>query len=387
MHVLYYIAVLIFAGLLGARLISKLKLPNVTGYILAGIAVGPFVLRLIPKNVVSKFDIISEMALGFIAYTIGSQFSLGLVRKTGKNIIIITVFESLGAVVLVSLFMIVVLNQPVAFSVVLGAIAAATAPAATIMVIRQYNAKGPLVDTLLGVVAMDDATGIIAFGLCMAIAKQLLSSEKTPLWQAILTPLWEIVFALVVGGIIGLVLVYIAGKAKGEDELLSITTAMVLLTIGIAEFFNVSTLLACMMLGTIAANSGRMSSRLLSIVDRITPPLFIAFFTVSGADLDISVLVRVGIVGMTYILVRVIGKMVGAWLGCKIVHYPENISKYLGFTLIPQAGVAIGLSILAQSELGTQGIAIRTIILAATVVYELIGPVIAKTALQKAGEI
>ncbi|MFO7296028.1 MAG: cation:proton antiporter [Clostridia bacterium] len=387
MHALYYVATLLFAGLLGARLVSKVKLPNVTGYILAGIVVGPYLLKLIPKDVVSKFDIISEMALGFIAYSIGSQFSLNLIRKTGKNIMIITVLESLGAVVLVSLFMSFVLRQPVAFSIVLGAIAAATAPAATIMVIRQYNAKGPLVDTLLGVVAMDDATGIIAFGLCMAFAKQLISPEKVSLWQTVLMSLWEIAFALIIGGVLGLVLVFIAGRARGEDELLSMTTAMILFTAGIAEFFNVSTLLACMMLGSVTANAGHKSNRLLSIIDRITPPLFVAFFTASGADLDISVLMRVGLVGMAYIFVRVVGKMLGAWLGCKIVRYPKNVSRYLGFTLIPQAGVAIGLSMLAQSQLGAQGIAIRTIILAATVVYELVGPVITKTALQKAGEI
>ncbi len=388
MHILYYVSIILFAGLVTARIVSKLKLPNVTGYLLAGIAIGPFVLNLVPKDVTTQLSGISEVALAFIAYSIGSQFNVEHIKKMGKSVIVITLLESLCAVLIVDLMMIFLFKQPVSFSIVLGAIAATTAPAATIMVIRQYKAKGPLVSTLLPVVAMDDAVGIAAFGISAEIATALINTDQTvPLMQVILTPIWEILLALLIGFTIGLVLSFVTRKAKGDDELLSIIVASLLLAIAIAKLCNVSTLLLCMMLGGTIANIAPNSNRLLSIVDRVTPPIFIAFFTIAGADLNLGILRTVGIAGIGYIIFRSLGKLFGAYIGAVLTDAPKVVQKYLGFALLPQAGVAIGLALSAEQVIPIYADSIKTIILSATVVYELIGPVIAKTALLKAGEI
>lgn len=387
MHVLYYIAIILFAGIIMARIASKLKLPNVTGYLIAGVIIGPSLLSIIPAHIASSLSIISEAALGFIAYSIGSQLNFQHIKKTGGAIIWITILESLGAVIVVDLAMIFLFKQPIPFSIVIGSIAAATAPAATIMVIRQYKAKGPVVNTLLPVVALDDAVSIMAFGVSLAIAQTMISSENISLGLTILKPIIEIAVSLFIGFIIGLVLAYISKKARGEDELLSMVIASIFLATGIATALNVSSLLCCMALGGTISNMLYNANRVLSVVDRFTPPVFIAFFTIAGVDLKLEVLKNVGMVGIGYVVFRVLGKWLGAYLGAKLTNAPEVVQKYLGITLIPQAGVAIGLSMMAENLLPGMGVTIRTIILSATVIYELIGPVACKTALLKAGEI
>lgn len=388
MHTLFYVAILLISGIVVGRVASKFKLPNVTGYLIAGVLIGPSLLSLIPADVAPKLGIISEAALGFIAYSIGSEFNLNLIKKTGGKIILITVCEALGAVIMVVLAMIFIFKQSVAFSLVLGSIAAATAPAATIMVIRQYRAKGPLVSTLLPVVAMDDAVGIVVFGVAVAIADTITSSgQDASFLFMVLKPFLEIALALVVGFAIGLALSYVSRKAKGKDDLLSISLATIFLTLGVAELLNVSTLLCCMMLGATVSNMTYGGDKVIAIIDRFTPPVFIAFFTMAGVDLQLDVLKSVGLVGIGYVVFRVIGKILGASLGAKMTKAPDVVQKYLGYTLIPQAGVAIGLSMLAESALPGMGVEIRTIILAGTVVYELVGPVVSKMALMKAGEI
>ena len=387
MHILYYIAVILFSGIIMARIVSKFKLPNVTGYLLAGVIIGPSVLKLVPDNVTSSLSVISVAALGFIAYSIGSELNIEHLNKSGASIIWITLLEALGAVIIVDLAMIFIFRQPVAFSLVVGAIATATAPAATIMVIRQYKAKGPLVGTLLPVVAMDDAVAIIVFGLSTAVAHAITNADKNvAVWVSILSPIREIIIALLIGFLIGLGLSYFSRKAKGEEELLSFTIAAIFLTVGLSYLLDVSSLLACMVGATIS-NMAYNKNRLFSVVDRFTPPIFIAFFTLAGAELKLNILRQVGLVGVGYIVFRVIGKMLGAYLGAKFTGAPAAVRKYLGLALIPQAGVAIGLSMIAEQILPGMGVVIRTIILSATVVYELIGPVAAKVALLKAGEI
>lgn len=387
MDKLFYIGIIIIAGLVMAKVVSYLKLPNVTGYLIGGLIIGPSILGLVPRNIVSSLSIISEAALGFIAYGIGSEFSYKNLKAVGKGVIIITVFEALGAVIAVDLAMIFIFRQPVEFSIVLGAIAAATAPAATMMVVRQYKARGPLVNTLLPIVAMDDAVGIILFGISMAIARSITSGKRSlSIGKAILYPSLEIVIALFLGLAIGVVVSYIGYKSNGEDQLLCIVIAIILMAVGIAKYLNVSSLLVCMMVGATVANLAPNSSRILSITDRFTPPLFIAFFTIAGADLNLSILKDVGVIGFGYIIVRVIGKIIGASSGAVIAKSPSVVKKYLGITLIPQAGVAIGLSLIAQTVLPKYGDVIRTIILSATVIYELIGPVATKIAIKKAGE-
>jgi Kef-type K+ transport system membrane component KefB len=386
---LFYIAVILFAGMIMAKVVSKFKLPNVTGYLIAGLIIGPSILGIIPKESADKLSIVSEAALSFIAYSIGSEFNIQNLKKIGKGIITITVFEALGATVLVDLSMIFIFKQPVPFSIELGAIAAATAPAATMMVVRQYKAKGPVVNTLLPVVAIDDAVGIIAFGISTTVAKAILdNSSNVSVAKIILIPLLEIVLALLIGFLMGILLVYISKKAKGEDQLLSMVIAVLFATAGIAIRFDLSSLLACMMVGATLTNLDPNNKRAFSTVEKFTPPVLISFFTIAGVQLNLSILKEVGILGVGYVIIRVIGKLVGSYVGAKISNAPETVQKYLGFTLIPQAGVAIGLSLIAQSIMPPEyGEAIRTIVLSATVIYELVGPVATKTALMKAGEI
>lgn len=389
MHTLFNIAIILFTGMFLAKLLSKIKLPNVTGYLIAGLIIGPSVLGIIPKEGAEELSIISEIALAFIAYSIGSEFNIKNLKKLGTGVLIITMCEALMATLLVILSMIFIFKQPVPFSLVLGAIAAATAPAATLMVIRQYRAKGPIVDTLLPVVAMDDAVGIIAFGILTAIAKALIDdSQKLSILEIIFGPIFEIVLALFIGLIMGILLAFISKKARGEDQLLSMIIATLFATAGIAISFDLSSLLACMMVGATLTNLIPNNKRIFTVAERFNPPILLAFFTLAGVQLELSVLKEVGFLGIAYVVFRVIGKILGANIGAKIAEFPKVVQKYLGYTLIPQAGVAIGLSMVAQRILPSPyGVAVRTIVLAATVIYELVGPLITKETLIKAGEI
>lgn len=389
MHMLFYIAIVLFAGMFFAKILAKFKLPNVTGYLIAGLIIGPSILGIIPKEGADKLSIISEAALSFIAYSIGSEFNIENLKNVGKGVIVVTILEALTAVALVDISMIFIFKQPVPFSLVLGAIAAATAPAATLMVIRQYKAKGPVVNTLLPVVAMDDAVGIIAFGISTTIAKAILNnSTNISVFKIIFIPLLEIFFALLLGFIMGIILTYLSKKARGEDSLLSIIIAVLFATTGIAIRFELSSLLACMMVGATLINIAPNNKRAFTTVERFTPPVLISFFTIAGVQLDLSILKDVGFLGIAYVIIRVAGKMLGAYLGARISKFPSTVQKYLGYTLIPQAGVAIGLSMVAQDTLpDPYGVRIRTIVLAGTVIYELVGPMITKMALIKAGEI
>lgn len=388
MHNLYYVAIIILMGMIMARLVSMLKLPNVTGYLIAGVLIGPSLLNLVPREISTNLGIISEAALGFIAYSIGSEINFNHLKKVGKSLITITFFEAVFPIVLVTLTMIFVFKQPISFALVIGAIASATAPASTIMIIKQYKAKGPVVDTLLPVVAMDDAIAIISFGVAFTIAKSFMKAGvEFSIVQAIFMPIWEILLALIVGFIFGFILCYMIPKIKGEDELLSAVIVSLFMAIGFAEFLNVSTLLVCMMVGITVSNLAHNSIRAISIINRITPPIYIAFFTLAGVELDLGVLRYAGLMGIGYVVVRSLGKAIGASIGAKLTNADKMVQRYLGLTLLPQAGVAIGLSMIAQTVMPEFGTTIRTIILASTVIYELIGPVIAKTALVKAGEI
>lgn len=388
MHELYFVALIILVGIIMGKIVGKLKLPEVTGYLLAGILIGPSVFKLVPETAIGGLGIISEAALGFIAYSIGSEIKLSHLKKAGKSLITITLFESLTPILLVTLSMIFIFKQSVPFAITIGAIAAATAPAATIMVIRQYNAKGPVVDTLLPVVAMDDGVAIMSFGVAFTVAKSLIKSGgKFNFVQALLFPIGEIILALIIGFVIGLALSYLIPKMKSEDQLLSAVVGLIFLSIGVGEFFNVSTLLVNMMMGITVVNLAENSVKPLNAIDRITPPIFVAFFTLAGVELELGALKYAGILGLGYLVFRSIGKWGGASIGAKISNSHINVQKYLGFTLLPQAGVAIGLSMMAKDVMPELGGTIRTVILASTVVYELIGPLIAKTALIKAGEI
>ncbi|WP_052447526.1 cation:proton antiporter [Clostridium polynesiense] len=384
---LFYLAVILLTGLLFGKLLNKFKLPYVTGYIIGGIIIGPSLLNVVPGEMIKSFSIITKAALGFIAFNIGSEFSIPQIKKSGFGVIIITILEALFAVFLVDFAMIFIFNQPVQFSILLGAIAAATAPAATVMVIRQYKAKGPLVNTLLQVVAMDDAVAIIAFSISLAIAQSMNGASGSFFTQAVIKPGIEIFGAALLGIICGFLLALLSKKASGEDQLLVITISIILLALGISEYFNFSSLISCMMIGATLVNI-TVNKKPFTLTDRFTPPLFVAFFTLAGLDLDLSIIASVGLIGIGYVVFRAAGKLLGSFLGAKIANSPKAVQKYLGLALIPQAGVALGLSMIAENSLENgAGTALKTIILSATVIYELIGPVLAKIALSKAGEI
>lgn len=389
MNILFYLAIIIASGLIMARILDKVKLPNVTGYLIAGLLIGPSILGVIPKEIVGDFSIVSEVALAFIAYNIGSELNFAHLKQMSKGIIVITFVQAIMAMLFVVLTMVLIFKQPFTFSIILGAIGAATAPAATLMVVRQYQAKGPLVDTLLPVVAMDDAVCIMAFGISTSIASTLINNTGSiSILNLILLPIVEILGALVLGLFMGIILVLITKKIKGEDELLCIIIAVIFATAAISIKFNLSSLLSCMMVGSILTNIIPNNKKVFSTVERFTPAIYVAFFTIAGIELDLSILKSVGFIGIAYVISRVFGKVFGSYLGAKISGAPETIKKYLGYTLIPQAGVAIGLSIIAQNILpASYGTRIRTIVLAATFIYELVGPLITKKALIRAGEI
>lgn len=386
MNWLYILGIVILAGIFLGILVSYIKLPKVTGYLIAGILIGPFVLKVVPSEAIQGLTIISEAALGFIAYSIGSSLNFKDLKKIGSGIIIIALFEALMAVVVVTLVMLTIFKQPVAFSLSLGAIASATAPAATIMVLKQYRAKGPLVNTLVPVVAIDDAIAVIAFGISLSIAKALTNGAGALTVMSIMDPFIEIIGSAILGIILGFVLAYINRFSNSKEQTMSMAIGVILLGIGLASKLEVSALLACMVMGGTISNITDGKTKLLTVLDEFTNPIFIAFFTISGLGLDMSVLKTVGIIGAGYIIARVIGKVIGAYLGAKIAKSEPIVQKYLGLTLVPQAGVAIGLALIVQNELPAYGAQIRTIILAGTVIYELIGPLCTKIAIFKAGE-
>lgn len=379
------LGLMIFVGMALGRLVKKIKLPNVTGYLLAGLLLGPSILGLLSEEFLSGITVISDAALGFIAFSIGNEFKISYFKRVGATPIIIACLESFFAVAFVTVALMLA-GCSTTFSLVLGSIAAATAPAATIMVIKQYKAKGPVTETLLSVVAIDDATALIMYSISIAAATALSGGNAT-VKELVLKPVIEIGGALVVGAILGFLFLLPMKAFKKDGNRLSLIIAFIFVGLGLSQLCGFSSLLLCMAMGAVVANFSPDVNQIMKLSDRITPPIFMLFFVASGADLKLSVLPAVGLVGVIYIVVRVIGKMFGASLGAIVCKAGKNIRKYLGPALVPQAGVAIGLSLAASSVVPEHASEIRTVILCGTLIYELVGPVIAKTCLKKAGEI
>ncbi len=386
MNVLLALAIAFAMGLFFSRLIRYIHLPNVTAYLLAGLVVGPYVLNALTPEMNTQLSIISDVALGFIAYSIGGEFKMSYLKEIGIKPIIITIFEGCTASLLVFLVLFLI-GQPLPLCLALGAIAAATAPAATLMVIRQYKANGPVSKMLLPVVAMDDALGLILYAVMIALARTIERGEVLTVMTLVVKPLVEIVGSLALGVVIGLVLVYVLRFFHSRGNKLSLTIMVVFAAVGLSDMWGLSSLLVCMMVGATMVNLCRQSDTMLEQCDRFTPPLFLLFFVLSGANLDLAVLPTVGVVGIAYVLTRAVGKALGATIGAKLEKCDANIVKYLGFTLIPQAGVAIGMARMCQTSLPEYGTVINAVVLAGTLIYELTGPVITKIALTKAGEI
>lgn len=379
------LAIMIFAGMFCGRMAKHLRLPNVTGYLVAGLLIGPSVFGLLSTDFLDTINIISTVALGFIAFSIGNEFKISYFKRVGVAPIVIACMESLFAVVFVVLGLIIS-GQSVSFSLVLGAIAAATAPAATIMVIKQYRAKGPVTETLLSVVAIDDATALILFSLSVAIA-QALSNGAASLGASLLSPLKEIGGALVVGAALGFVFLLPLRFFKKAGNRLSLIAGFIFLGLGLAEWLGLSELLLCMAMGAVVANFSADVDTIMDLCDGVTPPIFMLFFVASGADLKLSVLPTVGLIGVIYIVLRVAGKYFGAAVGGAMCKCEASVRKFLGPCLMPQAGVAIGLSLAAGQVVPEHAPQIRAVILCGTLIYELIGPAVTKFSLKKAGEI
>ena len=419
-----YIAILLLAALLSTRIMKVLKLPNVTGYILTGIIMGPFVFGLFFNNFtyegikesplylhVDKIGWISTVALGFIAFSIGTSFKKSTLQTVGKRVLVITVLEAVGASVFVLISLLVahyIAPEHISIELVLtlSAIASATAPAATLMVIKQYHARGPLVNTLLPVVALDDAVALILFAVLFQIATGLASGGSLSFYKMIGKPLIEIALSLGIGLVLGLFISFINKFFHSRNNKLVLCVFTVFASVGLYALFKqpymmsfeLSSLLICMVSGALFTNLCKDSERTLDILDRFTSPIYMMFFVVSGASLDLSIFANgktasvVLLIALIYLVFRVIGKYLGAFAGTSITKCEPQVKKYLGLTLVPQAGVAIGLATTANKLFNETGAfeaasLVLAIVLTSTLVYELIGPLVSKFALSKAGEI
>lgn len=386
LNALFCLALILLSGLIFGRMVKLIGLPNVTGYLIAGLLIGPYGLSLISVNMSTNLEIISEMALAFIAFSIGSEFKLSYLKRVGMTPIVIAILEASMATILVTLVLIIV-GVEVQIALLLGAIAAATAPAATVMVIKQYRAKGPVTETLLSVVALDDAVALILFGFASAIVNVMQHPGEISLVITIIRPILEIIGSFAMGSLLGLLFLIPLRYFKKNSNRLIITTGFVFLGASLANMLGLSPLLLCMCIGTMVANVSSDADDIFKLTDNVTAPIFLMFFVVSGMSLNISILPKLGLIGITYIVIRVVGKVLGAYLGSRLMKVPPAVEKYLGFSLIPQAGVAIGLALMTTRLLPQYGEVIQAVILGATFIYELIGPVATKISLQKAGEI
>lgn len=412
-NVLLCLGLALLAGLLMTRLCKPLGLPAVTGYLVAGILIGPYCLGQLgieglgftSLHYVESLSLICDVALGFIAFTIGNEFRVAQVKAIGKQAAIVSTAAAVLATILVTggllvfhMFMPDVVSVPTAL--IMGAIAAATAPAATLMVIKQYKAKGPVTTMLLPVVALDDAIGLIVFAICFGAAKAVFTGHLNVL-SLVLEPIIEIIVSLLVGSALGAVLSFVERFFHSRSKRLSLTVAFVLLGVAISTLkFEIggvhvgfSSLLLSMMMGTVFCNLCDFSEELMDRLDRWTGPLFALFFVISGAELELSIFTQwaVVLVGVAYIVLRCLGKYFGSFISAKLTKCDANITKYLGITLFPQAGVALGMmSVVASSAEfhGTPEVEIiRNLTLFSVMIYELVGPMMTKVSLIKAGEI
>ncbi len=386
MNILLSLAFAMIVGLLLTRVVKLVHLPNVTGYLIAGLLIGPYVLNIFPSDALEAVGSISTVALGFIAFSIGNEFRFSHLKHIGKNAIIICFCQAFLACLLVDVTLLLVgFDTPLCL--VLGAIATATAPAATLMVVRQYKAKGPITNTLLPVVAIDDAIGLIIFAVSLAVAQSLSSGQAITVMNTVVEPLLEIVLSLAVGLVIGLLVSLATRFFKSRANRLCICVAAVFLGVALADQFHLSSLLLCMCIGAGFVNTKKHAEPILDGADRWTPPLFMLFFVISGAELDLAVLPVVGLLGVLYLVARSLGKYFGTYFGALVVKADKNIRNYLGAALLPQAGVAIGMAQIVMSQLPAYGSQVRAVVLTATLIYELVGPLITKIVLTKAGEI
>ena len=387
--VIISVALMLFSGFLLTRITKRLRLPNVTAYILAGILIGPYCLDLVPQRIIDGTDFLSDIALAFIAFSTGEFFKLSVLKRNGMKVVWITVCEAVLASVAVFVLTYWILRLELAFSIVLAALASATAPASTMMTIRQTGAHGDFVDTLLQVVALDDVVGLVLYSIAISVALASLDGTGFTL-SALLRPVTLNILIMALGGMFGFFMKLLMPSNRSTDNKLIISIALLFSFCGICALLDISPLLGCMAMGTVYTNIAE-NDKLFKQLGYFSPPILLLFFVRSGMSFRLDALVSASgamngvpllVIGGTYFLVRILGKYLGAWLGCRMVKKDRLVRNYLGLALIPQAGVAIGLAALGARTLGgTMGEDLQTIILASSVLYELIGPGCAKLAL------
>ena len=410
MEILLSISIAILAGLMLSRVAKILKLPAVTAYLVAGILVGPYLLGAIgveglgftSKENIEALSLFSDVALGFIAFSIGNEFRLSSLKKIGKQATVIGIFQAIFTCLVVDAFLIglhfIIPNEfSLEAAIVLGAVATATAPAATLMVVKQYKAKGKLTDILLPVVALDDAVGLVVFAVSFGVAKSL-STGSVNILSVVVSPILEVVLSLLLGAVMGFLFNFCERFFHSRSKRLSVSVTFVLMTVAISMFehdfgnglhIEFSPLLSCMMLGTIFCNICDFSEELMDRVDRWTAPLLVLFFVLSGADLDLDEIfsrATVIFIGVIYIISRSLGKYFGARFSAQMTKCDPSIVKYLGITLLPQAGVALGMARMAK-DLGPEGLIVAQITLFAVLIYEIVGPMLTKICLIRTGDI
>ena len=388
-NLIFGVGALLLAGFVGGKLASRLKLPTISGYIIAGLVLGPSMLNVVPDHIVESLAPIPHIALGLIAITIGSEFRIAKLKQTGRNILIITTFQLLitFAAVAVGLRL---FGAPLPMAILLGAIASATAPAATVAIASELRARGPLVSTLFGVVALDDAFAITLFGFVMAFAAAMVGGvdAHSPIMM-ILHPLREIIISIIIGLIAGYIVHRLVVNRRRGNEVIVIVLGFVLLTSGITISIHVSPLIANMVMGFVIVNMSPKNSRVMRILEPLSPPIYAAFFALAGTELDIRTIAATGALGIVYLIARAIGKYTGAYIGAAAAHESPVTRRYLGFALLPQAGVAIGLILVLQdtthfTHLPYMGQMVN-IVLASILVNEVLGPPLTKYALEASG--
>lgn len=407
-EVLLTLSIALLSGLLLSRLAKKMGLPAVTAYLVAGVIIGPFCLGRLgfgfneEFNPPQHYSILCDLALGFIAFAIGNEFRLAQLKKIGKQATVIGIAQAIVTTVVVDIALIAlsfILPEgylPLPAAIILGAVATATAPAATLMVVRQYKAKGPVTDILLPVVALDDAVGLVVFAVSFGVAGAV-NTGTIDAVSMIVNPVLEVVLSIALGAVMGFLFTFCEKFFHSRSKRMAISVTFVMLTVAISSMkFEIgsvhiafSSLLACMMLGTIFCNICDFSEELMDRADRWTVPLLVLFFVISGAELDLSVFKNwiYIVIGLAYIIFRCIGKYFGARFSAKATKCDDNIVKYLGITLFPQAGVALGMASQALEFGGDIGVLVQSITLFSVLVYELVGPYLTKVALTKAGDI
>ena len=407
-EVLLTLSIALLSGLLLSRLAKRMGLPAVTAYLVAGVIIGPFCLGRLgfgfneEFNPPQHYSILCDLALGFIAFAIGNEFRLAQLKKIGKQATVIGIAQAIVTTVVVDIALIAlsfILPEgylPLPAAIILGAVATATAPAATLMVVRQYKAKGPVTDILLPVVALDDAVGLVVFAVSFGVAGAV-NTGTIDAVSMIVNPVLEVVLSIALGAVMGFLFTFCEKFFHSRSKRMAISVTFVMLTVAISSMkFEIgsvhiafSSLLACMMLGTIFCNICDFSEELMERADRWTVPLLVLFFVISGAELDLSVFKNwvYIVIGIAYIIFRCIGKYFGARISAKATKCDENIVKYLGITLFPQAGVALGMASQALEFGGDIGVLVQSITLFSVLIYELVGPYFTKVALTKAGDI